>query len=107
VLSDAASFVLIVTGLVWTVVFLVLFIITVVVAYFIRKYMRIAHGFLAHEMPGLIGEVHAYAEMGRMATASLPGAHKRIPLEDRMAHVALHMPQLRRRRHWWQRAFHR
>jgi hypothetical protein len=103
VFRDAADFVVIITGLVWTVVFLVLFIITVVAAYFIRRYMRIAHRFLTHEVPGAIGEVHAYAEVARVATASLPGAPTRISPEERMAHVALQLPNFRRRRRWWQR----
>jgi hypothetical protein len=103
VFDDARDIVLIVTGLVWTVVFLVLFIITVVVAYFIRRYMRVAHDFLTHQVPGAIGEVHAYAELARSGTASLPGARSRIAPEERLAHVALQLPHLRRRKRWWQR----
>jgi hypothetical protein len=102
-LNDARDIVLIVTSLVWTVVFLVLFIITVVVAYFIRRYMRMAHEFLTHQVPGALGEVHAYTEIANVATSSLPGARTRLSPAERMSHVALHMPRLRRRRPWWQR----
>jgi hypothetical protein len=95
--------VLVVVGIVWSLVFLVLLFITLATAYFIRKYLGMAHQFLSRRVPVGIAEVQLYADAVRYKTAELPGSGSRLPPGQRMPHIEIALPFLRRRRPWWQR----
>ncbi len=102
-LGDVRDVVLIVAGIVWSLVFLVILAITLVILYLVQKYLGVAHDFLNEKVPTALGEVQNWAELARAQTAALPGSGSARPEGVASPHVDIRLPFFRRRRPWWQR----
>ncbi|HTE86915.1 MAG TPA: hypothetical protein VK821_19555 [Dehalococcoidia bacterium] len=102
-LGDVRDVVLIVTGIVWTIIFLVILAVTLVISYLTHKYLGIAHEFLTERVPPALSEVQSYADAVRLQTAALPGSGSTLPPGQGMPHFDVRLPFFRRRRTWWQR----
>jgi hypothetical protein len=101
-MDDVRDVVLIVTGIVWSLVFLVLLAVTLVIAYVANKYLGVAHDFLVQRVPPALGEARDWAEAVRTQTASLPGSGSERSEGHPARRVEIRLPFRRRRRHWWQ-----
>jgi hypothetical protein len=100
-LSDVRDVVLIVAGIVWSLVFLVILVVTLVIAMFVHKSLGLTHDCLTPRVPPALGEVQNWVEAVRLQTASLPGSGSERPEDHAGRHVEIRLPFFRRRRRWW------
>jgi hypothetical protein len=104
-IGQIRDWVLIVAGILWTIVFLIVLIITLVVYYFTHKYLGVARDFLHIRVREFLGEVQDRAELVRQQTAALPryGAPVAPRVTERAQRpLSLRLP-FRRRRPWWRK----
>jgi hypothetical protein len=103
--GQVRDWVLIVTGVVWAIIFLVILLVTVTIYYFVHKYMAIGRGYLHVQVREFLGQVQDQAELVRQQTAALPryeGAVAPEVSERARRPMRLRLP-FRRKRHWWEK----
>jgi hypothetical protein len=98
--------VLIVAGIIWSLIFLVVLVLVLVVFVLTRRYLRVAHLYLANDLPPLIAAVQAHVDGLSARTSQFagraPATHPPVArATDSPRRFSL--PFLRRRRPWWQR----
>jgi hypothetical protein len=106
-IDEIRDIVLVLTGIVWSIVFLLILIVTLVVFYFSRKYLNVARDKLDEDARPLLGQVQVAAESLRERTAALPHyavATEIIPARrEDLPPLKLSLPFFRKRKPWYQR----
>lgn len=109
-MDNVRDIVLIVTGIVWSIVFLAVLVVVLVVFAFARKYLNAAHGFLDDRARAFLGDVLVRVEAVNQRTAQLAG-HPLPPgipvVRPAPPSLGLRLPFLRRRKPWWQKLLQR
>src|SRR6266540_4285697 len=98
--------VVVVAGIVWSIIFLALLGVTVVIYALASRYLGKARWFLHERVRPLFADVQARAEDIRVRTASLPGQPRPpgvLTVTSGTRRAAPAFPFFRRRRKWWQR----
>jgi hypothetical protein len=98
--------VLIVAGILWSLIFLAILVLVLVVFVLTRRYLRAAHMYLANDLPAVIAMVQAQVDGLSVRTSQFagraPAAHPPVARAT-SSPLRFSLPFLRRRRPWWQR----
>jgi hypothetical protein len=104
-IGQVRDWVLIVTGIIWAILFLAILLVTLVIYYLLHKYLRIGRDFLHVRAREFLDQVEDKAEIVRQRTAMLPRYNAPVPPEvpERARRSLGFRLPFRRRRRWWQR----
>ena len=109
-MEQVRDVVVIVTGIVWSIVWLALLAVVLVVFALERKYLKAARRFLQENVREVLDGLQVQADALQNRTAGLPGRREQASA-SRAAPAAsglgFSFPFLRRRRPWWHRLLRR
>jgi hypothetical protein len=112
VLQDVRDWVVIITGIIWALLYLGIFAVAVVVFTLANKYLNKAHALMAKKVRPMVGSVQDRAEQVRLKTLTLPGQPpipgaesvvSTLPISTSLRPLLPRLPFLRRKRPWYQR----
>lgn len=112
VLQDVRDWVVIVTGIIWALLYLGIFAAVAVVFVLARKYLNKAHELMHKKVQPMMGKVQDKAELVRLKTLTLPGQPpipgsesvvSTLPIGASLRPILPRLPFFRRRRPWYKR----
>jgi hypothetical protein len=102
--------VVVVAGIIWSIVFVAILAVVLVVLALLRRYAALAHRFLSETARGYVDAVRQQAEVLAARTARLPGRPALASVQRPGADLRMpefRLPFFRRRRPWWRRLIER
>lgn len=115
VLQDVRDWVVIISGIIWGLLYLGILAAVLLIFYFVRKYLNKAHELIRQKVQPLVGVVQDRAEQARLKTLTLPGQPpipgaesvvSTLPIGASLRTGLPHLPRLpflKRRRPWYRR----